>query len=847
MDIVKKLEIFLKSSKEQQKEAEDILSSLKKADFLKENDILRKKLQDESAKKNSLEKDISVLRDKITSLQTALFEQIFDEKKNILKVSRSKTEIYFKKSESSDLNELDKLETKISSSYNKLRKKINSDVIEDKDTFLKQIEKLESDFENALEKRREEIRKQYAARLKGISAEYEKLGKEAPDEETLKKRIRRNKLELKIGLGLLNKIGIILIIMAIGVGAKYTYSTWFNNYMKGAVFFLVGICFVVLGEIFAKREKDIFSDGFTGGGIAIFYGSVFYSYFLLEILSLQAALFVSLLIALTSIVLSVRHASQTVGILSLIGGFLPFLSYSVMYDLQGGTLLAAAVYIFILNISLLIISIFRHWRIMNFVSFGLYIPAIIYISTNIESLPLILFYLFINFILYEAVIFSYPIRNSVSLKIPEIVLLALNTLINCLMVFAVLNEFNAEIYNGAAALFFGLFYAGAAKFTEYKISGERRTTLLFYMTAMTFAVLVIPFQFGMKWASAGWITEGAVLTAAGYINKEDKIEKAGWGVLLFAVISFYLYDFNELIDSHLHFFLRFLFFTFIVSVPAWFYSKDLYEENIRDSFRKNAALAVKYFAAFNIWVFLTFSAGRYFDILFEYMNYSFIDDYGLRNSFIYLLIGASQVITAIVFTSTKYLRDKVLNIASIVIYSLAVIICFAVTVDGPILMNNADDSFLRYTSVFLIIVYSIVSVKLVAMIAFKAVTSSRRNYELVPLAAAIFIFIQTTSFISIQLRSFGMNIGAVLVFVYVLIALGSVTYGFIKRFSMIRLFGLGLIVISLVKLFIWDLRYLSLGGKIVSYAGLGILLILVSFVYRKIKNVMEDENELFKD
>lgn len=515
--------------------------------------------------------------------------------------------------------------------------------------------------------------------------------------------------------------------MAIGVGAKYTYSTWFNNYMKGITFFLVGILFAVGGEFFSTKKKDLFSTGLLGGGIAILYGAVFYSYFLLKILPMNGALAVSLLIALFSIILSVKHSSQTIGILSLIGGFLPFVSYSAMYDLEGTVLYAAAIYIFILNITLLLISFFRQWRIMNFISFVLYIPAMIYMTVCLDSLPLTIAYLLMNFVMYEAVVMAYPLKNKISLRIPEVVLLAFNTLINCLMIFQVLDRYNAESYNGLTALFFALVYISAAKVAERKLPAEKNTALVFYITAMTFAVLMIPFQFGMRWASAGWITEGAILTVTGFVNKEDKIEKAGLGISLFAFLIFYLYDFTNLSNEHLSFFLRFLFFSVMLCVPGFIYSRALYEEKISNGLMKTTSLAYKYAAVFNLWLFLTYCSGRYFVIAAKYMGYDFLNDYYLADIIGMLLTGAAQILTAGILKSSKYIKDKATDGASLFFYIFAVLIVLAVSYNYPVIIESSTANVIQYATLIILILYSIASVILVKNTVFSIVVLSPRN------------------------------------------------------------------------------------------------------------------------
>jgi len=51
-----------------------------------------------------------------------------------------------------------------------------------------------------------------------------------------------------------------------------------------------------------------------------------------------------------------------------------------------------------------------------------------------------------------------------------------------------------------------------------------------------------------------------------------------------------------------------------------------------------------------------------------------------------------------------------------------------------------------------------------------------------------------------------------------------------------------LLSITLLKLFIYDIRGISEGGKIAAFIGLGVLLLTVSFMYQKVKDlILNDE------
>jgi len=72
------------------------------------------------------------------------------------------------------------------------------------------------------------------------------------------------------------------------------------------------------------------------------------------------------------------------------------------------------------------------------------------------------------------------------------------------------------------------------------------------------------------------------------------------------------------------------------------------------------------------------------------------------------------------------------------------------------------------------------------------------------------------------------------------LAIGSIAYGFIKRYIHIRFFGLGLILVSLIILFINIFRVANIPGRIGAFFGFGILLLLISYIYQNVNKKIKD-------
>lgn len=76
----------------------------------------------------------------------------------------------------------------------------------------------------------------------------------------------------------------------------------------------------------------------------------------------------------------------------------------------------------------------------------------------------------------------------------------------------------------------------------------------------------------------------------------------------------------------------------------------------------------------------------------------------------------------------------------------------------------------------------------------------------------------------------------VLAFIFLII-------GIKKQLKSLRIIALSLLGLTILKLFLYDISNISETGKIISFILLGILILIISFVYQKIKVLVIDENK----
>jgi uncharacterized membrane protein len=65
--------------------------------------------------------------------------------------------------------------------------------------------------------------------------------------------------------------------------------------------------------------------------------------------------------------------------------------------------------------------------------------------------------------------------------------------------------------------------------------------------------------------------------------------------------------------------------------------------------------------------------------------------------------------------------------------------------------------------------------------------------------------------------------------------------GMSNRYKPLRIIALVVFGITLVKLIVYDIRNIAPGGKIIAFILLGVLLLIISFMYQRLKKIIIDD------
>lgn len=175
----------------------------------------------------------------------------------------------------------------------------------------------------------------------------------------------RSELEKFIGENLISKVGIIVLIIGVGIGAKYAIDNgWINPLMR--VIFGYGVGFSLLGfAVKLKPKYHNFSAVLLSGGMAIMYFITYFAYALYELIPQPAAFALMVIFTIFTVASAVIYNRQWIAHVGMVG------AYAVPFLLSDGSGNYAFLftYMALVNAGILAISVQKYWKPLNYTAF----------------------------------------------------------------------------------------------------------------------------------------------------------------------------------------------------------------------------------------------------------------------------------------------------------------------------------------------------------------------------------------------------------------------------------------------------------------------------------------------
>jgi len=177
----------------------------------------------------------------------------------------------------------------------------------------------------------------------------------------------REEWEALIGGKLLNRIGALALILAVGFFLKYAFDKeWITETARVGIGAFVGLLCLFLAARTSRKGFKVFAQGLVGAGIAILYVTVYASFNFYALVSQGVAVVLMFTVTVVAFLQAFRYNALAVSILGLLGGFLtPFLLQTQETNVPG-----LFAYLLVLDLGLLTVVMRRdEWAVLEVLAF----------------------------------------------------------------------------------------------------------------------------------------------------------------------------------------------------------------------------------------------------------------------------------------------------------------------------------------------------------------------------------------------------------------------------------------------------------------------------------------------
>ena len=637
-----------------------------------------------------------------------------------------------------------------------------------------------------------------------------------------------------IGENLFGKIGILVFVIGVGFFVKYAIDKdWINETLRTVLGFLTGSALLVVAERLQKKYRT-FSSLLAGGAFAVFYLTVAIAFHFYHLFPQTVAFIILIVITLFMSILSVLYDRRELAIISLVGGFLaPFIVSS-----GDGNYMVLFTYISILNLGMFGLSIYKKWGELPVIAFvftylvmGLFLLTGYSTGTAIISVHLFAFATLFYFIFLLPILSILRIEAIKKNRGLLLVIITNNFIYLLLGILFLRNMELAFKSEGLLSLFIAII--NLVLVIWLRMSKKDYKFLIYAMLGLvlTFVSITIPIQLDGNYITLFWAAEMVLLLWL-YVKSKIWIYERATLVLMGLTLISYLMDVSAVIlssSSSDTVFLNSSFATSLfVGLAAGAFA--LMMGHYRSLFSESRCLR---YVPWNPVMLLTSAAILY---------YTFMAEFSLH------LAGATRSGMMLVFTSAaililSYAFKKRFPIEQCTIPYLAGlginVLIYAINIWGDQWAHmSLSPVLLRWlAAAFIIVNLYYVARQYYTIIGLKTHSTVYLNV----LALLLWLTMARSFLWQAGVEDFDAGFSVSLSIAgFVQMALGMRLHQKVLRIISLSTFG-----IVLLKLILKDLWAMPTIGKIIVFIILGLILLVLSFLYQKLKGVLfkNDEDE----
>lgn len=702
-------------------------------------------------------------------------------------------------------------------------------------------------------------------------------------------------VEKFIGENLINKVGILFTIIGVGIGAKYAIDNQLISPLTRIILgYLVGIG-LLLFAIKLKEKYNNFSSVLFSGAMSIMYFITFFAYTLYNLIPQLFTFILMVIFTVFTVLAAIHYKKQIIALLGLVG------AYAVPYLLSDGSGRVAILfsYVTLLNVGILYLSIKMKWDKLLYSAFGLtwlifsswftirYESNLIdhvYIASGFLIVFFTQFYLTLIVKIGEIEVYDNITKEH---KYKKLLPIMLNNLLFFSIGYSILDgNIIGKYYTGLFTVVNALIHFGVTYYFYKNKSEDKQLINTFLGLVLIFITLAIPIQFDGKWVTLFITLEALILFYFGRVNLIKIFEYFSYPLILigfFSLIndwqeSYKIYIYNENYESIKNTLMPFVNVQFLSSlivvcvfgVMTFIHTKYTYnlEKIVEGSqyttyeFNKNFLLVLPILSILTLFWGIFAEITYYWKILYE--NTTIIINNGDNEIYKYnqnlyyfkdvtLMLYSILFFNALSIVNIKKIKNlNLANVSSIIILALNLIFLFiALTslnqlntnyiynTNGEFFTNGLINVILRYIS-YLFIILSIYTIN--NNFKFEYINNIyKKPIELFYYFIALFI-LSNELLLWYDFFSLKDSTKLALSIFWGIYSLTLIVLGIWKHKKHLRLSAIVLFSVTILKLFFYDLSHLNTISKTVLFITLGVILLLISFLYNKYKHLINDND-----
>ena len=672
------------------------------------------------------------------------------------------------------------------------------------------------------------------ASLEKESAEatLQETSPEAPLEIPSVSKRKQVNYEKFIGENLFGKIGILVFVIGVGFFVKYAIDKdWINETLRTVLGFLTGSALLVVAERLQKKYRT-FSSLLAGGAFAVFYLTVAIAFHFYHLFPQTVAFIILIATTLFMSILSILYDRRELAIISLVGGFLaPFL-----VSTGNGNYLVLFTYMSILNLGMFGLSIYMKWGELPVIAFVFtYVVMGIFLLTGFTTGSThISVHLFIFATLFYF-IFLLPILSILRIEAVKknrglLLVIITNNFIYLLLGILFLRNMGLPFKSeGLLSLLIAII--NLVLVIWLRMSKKDYKFLIYAMLGLvlTFVSITIPIQLDGNYITLFWAAEMVLLLWLYVKSKIGVYERATQVLMGLTLVSYLMDIYNVLMTSS--------------SSETIFlnssFATSLFVGLATGAF---ALLMGRYRSLFTEARYLRYTPWNSIMLLAAaaILYYTFMAEFALH------LAGATRSGMMLAFTSAAIFIYTFKKRFPIKQYTIPYLTAMGMNVLIYVI-NIWGDQWV-YTSLTPALLRWFAAAFVIANLYYVA----RQYYTLIGLKTPFTVYLNVLAlFLWLTMaRSFLLQAGvedfdagfsvSLSIAGFIQMALGMRLHQKVLRIISLSTFG-----IVLLKLILKDLWAMPTIGKIIVFIILGLILLILSFLYQKLKDVLfkNDEDE----